>query len=562
VKKRKPRSTFSLVRIGRLGGLSLIPALLLVLGAFQGPVLAAAETDQEKIDELRGQIDEMWDVIDEMEDRLVEEEKKSAWDRLNLYGDFRVRYAYEKWNLPAQSNFPTFIDMMQFGTPGEAIDTIVSVIDFLANDQLPLQKRDPFTLTNSENWDMRFRLKMKANISKNIKFQAWLTVKRNFGSGIVDPIFNGSPNTVYNSFNASSINSDVTVKLSRAYGVWTPDFFPLILTVGRQAATDGPPREIREDRVRQGTPPALLIDAEIDGIMLGLQVNKLVKSLPPTVVRVCYGIGYEAGFGGGGRVEKSTANMGMFRWVSVAGLRDMKVLGGCADTQLPFLSEKTLLSLAYFRGMDLTDIPSGLTVNFPDPWNSNAQRVTATANLGDVDLFGFVLESQNFGVDWFVTAGCNIFHPNGNLSQYGFGSLGNNDPRYAEQLGSSPAASPTTSHAGFSVFTGFKVPIPILHSKVGFEYNYGSQYWFSFTQASDDINNKLATRGHVFEPYWILNIYKDNLLARMGYQYYLYEYSLSGWHIGEPVPVEDGGTYFYPTPREVHNLYAMLEFRF
>ena len=116
---------------------------------------------------------------------------------------------------------------------------------------------------------------------------------------------------------------------------------------------------------------------------------------------------------------------------------------------------------------------------------------------------------------------------------------------------------------GFAEVLTRDVPkVPALRGKIGFEYNYGSKYWFSFTQASDDINNKLATRGHVFEPYYILEIYKKHLLARFGYQYYLYNYSLSGWHLGEPTPVQDGGVYFYPTPREIHNVYAMLECRF
>ena len=546
----------------------LLPVLLAFGMVCLVPVLplpgsdVCASSESETVSELKGEIGELWDTIDELEERLVEEEKLSAWDRVQFYGDLRLRYSYEYWKLPAQNNFPTFVDMMKFGTPAEAVQSLQGVIGFLFQNKLPLVHRDPFSLKNSEAYELRFRLKMKAEITDTVHFAGRLNVKRMFGSGITDPIFNGYPNTVYNSFNAGSIPTDTTVKLSRAYCTYAPKFVPLVLTVGRQAASQGPPLEIKDARVRQGTPPGLLIDAEIDGIMLALKMKKIFPNLPPTTVRACYGIGYESGFGGGGRVEKSTANMGMFRWVSVEGLRDMKVIGGCADTQLPFLSDKTLFSLAYFRGVDLTDIPSGVTVNFPDPWGSSAQRVTATENLGDIDLFGFVLESKNFNVDWFVSMGCNIFHPNGKLSQYGFGSLGNNDPRYATQLGSGPNADPGDNHMGYSVFTGFQIPIPSLKSRVGFEYNYGSKYWFSFTQASDDLNNKLATRGHVFEPYYILEIYKNKFLARVGYQYFRYDYSLSGWHLGEPTKVENGGNYFYPTPKEIHNAYAMLDFRF
>ncbi len=523
----------------------------------------AADDPEEKVKELKEEIEELWDMVDELDERLVVEEKISAWDRLSFYGDFRVQYAYEHWEFPYQNNFPTFVDMMAFGPlfSGVTAQTLADVLGFLADDRLPLKPRQAHTISNDQAWMMRLRLKMKAEVAETVHFHGRLSVKRYFGSGIVDPIFNGFPNTVYYSFSSSSQPSDTTLKLERAYATWKPKKVPLVLTVGRQAASEGPPRELRENRVRQGTPPAQLIDAEIDGIMLGLKFHRIFPSMPPTTLRGCYGLGYESGFGGGGRVEKSTANMGMFRWVSVEGLKDMTVAGGCFDTQLPFLADKTLLSLAYFRGMDLTDIPSGVTVNFPDPWGSTSQRVTATQNLGDIDLFGMVLQANNFGVDWFVSLGCNVFHPNGKVSQYGFGSLGNNDPRYAEQLGSAPGGDPSESHKGYSVYTGTRIPIPALRGKLGLEYNWGSKYWFSFTQASDDVNNKISTRGHVAEAYYILDIMK-NFFARVGYQFYDYKYSLSGWHLGEPTRVKGDGNYFYPTPEHIHAAYFLLDFKF
>ena len=533
-------------------------------GPFEGaiPTALAAEGDQETLEKLREEIDDLWGYIDDLEERVVEEEKKSAWDRVHFYGDFRVRYAYEYWKLPAQSNFPTFTEMVNLTNPADAIETIQGIIGFLFDNQLPLQSRDPFTLANDQSFQLRFRLKMKAEVTKNIHFAGRLKVLSEYGSGgIVDPIFNGSPNTVFYGFNAANTPSDTVVRMERAYVTWDINKTPLILTIGRQAATEGPPRHQREDRVRQGTPPAILIDAEVDGVMLGWKMKETFPSLPPTTVRVCYGLGYEAGFGGGGRVQKSTVNTGMFRWVSVEGMKDMTVLGGCADTQLPFLSDNTLLSLAYFRGMNITDIAAGITVNFPDPWDSNQQRLTATDNLGDIDLLGFVLMSENLGVDWFASFGMNMFHPNGKLSKYGFGSLGNNDPRYAQQLGSAPNENPSEDHTGYCIWLGASIPIRAIRGKLGLEYNYGSKYWFSFTQAADDINNKIATRGYVIEPYYLLNVH-TNVVARFGYQYYRYNYSLSGWQLGTPTPVGDGGVYFYPTPKEIHNAYVQIEFRF
>ena len=65
----------------------------------------------------------------------------------------------------------------------------------------------------------------------------------------------------------------------------------------------------------------------------------------------------------------------------------------------------------------------------------------------------------------------------------------------------------------------------------------------------------------MIEPYYLINVHK-NVVARIGYQYYHYNYSLSGWQLGTPTPVGDGGVYFYPTPKEIHNAYVQLDFRF
>ena len=63
-------------------------------------------------------------------------------------------------------------------------------------------------------------MKMKAEVTKGIYFQSRLKVLSNFGTGIVDPVFNGFPNTVFYSFNAANTPSDTTVKLERAYVTW------------------------------------------------------------------------------------------------------------------------------------------------------------------------------------------------------------------------------------------------------------------------------------------------------------------------------------------------------
>jgi hypothetical protein len=121
--------------IASLLGILVFP--ILGSGPFPGRVAAvlAAEGNGTSNAELRDEIDELWDYIEELEERLVEEEKKSAWDRLSFYGDFRVRYAYEYWKLPAQSNFPTFTEFVHLNTWPDIVNTI--------DDRFPIRQSAP-----------------------------------------------------------------------------------------------------------------------------------------------------------------------------------------------------------------------------------------------------------------------------------------------------------------------------------------------------------------------------------------------------------------------------------
>lgn len=78
------------------------------------------------------------------------------------------------------------------------------------------------------------------------------------------------------------------------------------------------------------------------------------------------------------------------------------------------------------------------------------------------------------------------------------------------------------------------------NARLGLEYNWGSKYWFNFTGAEDSlVGSKLATRGQVFEAYYIQPIYKDNFFLTLGGQYYDYEYTGSGNPLGKPVKIDE-----------------------
>jgi len=84
-------------------------------------------------------------------------------------------------------------------------------------------------------------------------------------------------------------------------------------------------------------------------------------------------------------------------------------------------------------------------------------------------------------------------------------------------------------------------------TKVGFEVNHGSKYWFNFAQAEDDIiAPKTNTRGNVFESYLTHRI-NSRFIFKADFIRYLYDYSGSGWHLGAPKALDSTPLLGFPT---------------
>lgn len=84
---------------------------------------------------------------------------------------------------------------------------------------------------------------------------------------------------------------------------------------------------------------------------------------------------------------------------------------------------------------------------------------------------------------------------------------------------------------GWATHVGALYDFSSIKTKFGFEYNHGSQYWYSGTQGAEDPFNKLAVRGDAYEVYAIHNITK-NLFLKAGYLRLAEKYTGSGWHFG------------------------------
>ncbi|HEY4491591.1 MAG TPA: DUF3373 family protein, partial [Acidobacteriota bacterium] len=85
---------------------------------------------------------------------------------------------------------------------------------------------------------------------------------------------------------------------------------------------------------------------------------------------------------------------------------------------------------------------------------------------------------------------------------------------------------------------------------------------FNFTQAADDlVLSKLATRGNVFEAYFN-QMFGEHIQLRASGIEYLYDYSGSGWHLGEPKDLDEMPILGFPTYEDVFDLRLSMTVKF
>ena len=373
------------------------------------------------------------------------------------------------------------------------------------------------TQSNDNSWSNRFRLNMDAQIRKNMKFSGRLAVLKNFADS------DSSSPGIIGDANRAHIPDNSTVKLDRAYVDWVPEGLPvpLALTFGRHPSSEGPPFEFKENRKRQSTYPSLLFDGEADGIVVTLGLERYT-GLKNSGLRFAWGKAYQDDDDVDPYLDKP------------GGLDDSNVYAAFFESEIPGLKD-SLLVLSALRA-------NNMAADFTDA-NIN---ITGTANIGDMDLYGVHAQANNLkdsGFDVFLSLGLNKSHPNGQYVTYA--------PNGAH-LGL--LSDGTQSHSGWAVYTGLRYTVPyapLNNPKIGFEYNHGSDYWFSFTQGSAELYNKLAARGDAYEIYYI-QPFNQNLFMRAGYTWIDYNYKLSGFHIGD----------FGQSTETLGNGYLLLDCRF
>jgi len=486
-------------------------------------------------------------------------ERKAGLDRIDFTGDFRFEAHTINADIPSHFDgmmlqnllVNTMFYMGANGTPPANLD---QVSQFIANNYgsyeyftksltfnklkqamaqfspqmqqqlfgmlMPATHVNGYKADNNALYTNRLRLFMDAKVAKNVSFHGRLAMYKVWGDSDIVQIFNGQPSSLAFDGNTVGVPGSDILRVERAFFTWKDIAgLPIYLSIGRRPSTEGPPLNLREGGPRGGTPMGTLIDFQFDGATFGWHPTS------HTALRVCYGVGYESGYGSGALLKQPADR-----------LRDATFLGINFDL---WNSDTMLIQTTIAQASDVTDGFGGLVVLPNNPVTGQAigaplvMRYVPSADLGNIDIGGILVQRHDGPFHWFVNYNWMNSDPKNVTTPFG-------------GLFSDPFEKPH-SQSGDMIYVGGRYDFNDGVNMVGLEYNHGSKYWFNFTPAQDDIiAPKTNTRGHVWEAYFFHKVARKFLL-KLDYINYDYDYSGSGWHIGAPKKLDSNPILGFPT---------------
>lgn len=516
--------------------------------------------------------------VRDLNDRVLETERKSLKDRLEWGGDYRFEAHTIRGNVPAhfdgmqlqnltvktlwlftptsQGGLGMTFDpsMLQQMTPdqfsgfvNQQLQQNYSQYQFYSNNltfgglkqaigqfspqmqqmlisylsQVSGVYRNAYSANTDTLLTNRLRLKFETKVADNISFGARLSMYKVFGDGTGVQVFNGQPNSLNIDGTTTGVPNSDQVRVERVFFNWNNiGGSKLYLSIGRRPAVGGPPLHFRDDEPRGGTPSGALFDFQYDGMTVGYHVTDKMT------LRACYGLGYSSGFGNG-NLLKTPADR----------LKDVHLAGGVFDL---YETDHTFVQALVARAWNVTDGFNGLIVLPNNPLTGDAvtapviMRFTPSANLGGINLYGVVLQKKLGNFDLFASGNWVSLRPNGQTTPFG-------------GLGADPFDTPV-NREGQMGYLGIRYSIPQDdgRTKIGFEFNHGTKYWFNFSNAEDDIiAPKTNTRGEVYETYLTHRI-ADHFIFKADFIRYNYTWSGSGWHIGAPKRLDSSPILGFP----------------
>jgi len=437
---------------------------------------AATDSRDVLIDKLLKEVASLKKSVDELKKNQIVVQKRQ---------DESDHYIDEVYDFAEKTETRTLEDKLKLGV---AFKTSL--------DNFTKKYADGHSVDSNNVWSSKLMLNVKADISKDMKLYSRLSMFKYWGSSI-EQLY-----TEYDNMQGR-VPSNSSLYVERAYLDWflnRDGYIPIAVTIGRQPSADGPSHQFKDNTVRKATYSALLYDGAADGLVFTFDISKAISN-KHSFLRVGYAKGFEY-------TETSNDISNAFVGPSDNNLKDTNVYGLFFDTTIPNIRH-SLVQLSYSQINDI--VANQLDIN-----------TTKNVNIGDISMYGAMVEVSDFhnsNIDMFVHYGYIQTHPNNQYySTYGGLLNSNND---------------NSSKNGEAIWLGARYGFGNRQKyKIGLEYNYGSKNWVSLTQGSYDIYNKLATRGDAYEAYFM---YEINRYAniRLGYIDINYDYTKSGWFVGE-----------------------------
>jgi len=428
------------------------------------------------------------DDIDEINERLDVVERKTLMDKISIGADVRMRFDYFTFK------------------------------DYDANT---VEKVNNFPST-------RFRLNLKADVTKNLKFHSRLSMQTNWNDWDTAPYWANPPML------GSRGRGDTSLKVERAYVDYFFDLIPRVpmaLTFGRLPTTDGLPTNLREDTPRKSVYPALVFDMESDGAALSFDLSDLTK-LPGSAFRFVYW-----------RFSKDSD----FSLLSSdsSGLPDDNVFIFQLETELSGDLRDTLVILNYVYVPTMTPRTPAYMEDVWTDTNAFGQPVTVTGgsglfgpltdNLGSFSILTGYIQAERFldqPVDWFLGGKFTYVDVTGPPASYTLAPSPPAPPMIPIGFASDNNAD---NKSGYAIQAGLRVTFPcsfLKDPKLGLEYNYGSRYMMPGSWGSEDPLNSLDVRGHAISIYYIQPITR-HVMIRAGHTSMNIDYTSNDPWFGE-----------------------------
>jgi hypothetical protein len=404
---------------------------------------------------------------------------------LEFGGDYLLRYDYLNATVPAHTEH-------FFGT------------------EVPHHK-----LWNDALFTNRYGLNIRANALEDIAIKVRLQMYKIWGHQTSQPVSilaYGSPGMLQPALDQAMgrIPGGGEVWADQAYATWSNILdYPLWFSVGRKPSSHGAPGNIKQNTEKAGSAgtPGMLIDAAFDGVTLGWAPE--IDAMPGFFFKWCQGKGMDAGYQTSA-IPKDTNFYGlMTTWYDSSNLH---------------------IETLVMQAIHLMAAPGDGMFVLDQSWPSNT-------DVGEVSWWGATfIGKPTDALTLFLAGGQVFFNPSENARpDFKFGMLWHSD--YPEQR---------KRREGSGYWLGGRYDFDSTGTKIGLEYNWGSQYWFPFTASMNDIwVNKIAARGDVYEIYIIQELNdkpvakRGKAYVRLGYQYMDFEWTGSMNWLERPIRISD-----------------------